>query len=128
MEYIYVGAGGIIGAVARYGLSKWVDRRWQGKSRLATFFINISGSFILGIMFIIFSNTDSNLIHLKNLTTMGILGAYTTYSTFTYELISLVEDGKTNVAVKYFFASIIIGLIAAFLGMFCADLLYVVDL
>lgn len=123
MEYLYVGIGGIFGAMVRYGLSKWVGQRWKGDFPLATFCINITGSFILGLLFIVFSKAGSNMAALKNLTTVGFLGAFTTYSTFTHEIVNLIEDGEKSVAVKYFLASIIVGLIAAFLGMTLAEYL-----
>jgi CrcB protein len=123
VEYIYVGIGGIFGAMARYGLSKWVGQRWKGDFPLATFCINISGSFILGMLYVVFSKAGTSMGLLKNLTTTGFLGAYTTYSTFSYEIVNLVEDGEKGIAVKYFLASIIVGLIAAFLGMALAEYL-----
>ena len=123
MEYLYVGIGGVFGAMARYGLSKWVGRRWKGGFPLATFCINITGSFILGLLIIVFSKAGSDLAFLKNLTTVGFLGAYTTYSTFTYEIVTLVEAGETGIAVKYLLASVSVGLIAAFLGMTLAEYL-----
>lgn len=123
MEYLYVGIGGIFGAMTRYGLSKWVGQRWKGDFPLATFCINLTGSFILGLLFVVFSKAGSNVAFLKNLTTIGFLGAYTTYSTFTYEIVNLIEDGEKGTAVKYFLASVIVGLIAAFLGMTLAEYL-----
>lgn len=121
MEYLYIGIGGILGAMARYGLSKWIGQRWKGDFPLATFCINITGSFVLGLLFIIFSRAGSDAAYLKNLITTGFLGAYTTYSTFTYEIVNLIQDGEKSIAVKYFLASVIVGLIAAFLGMALAE-------
>ena len=121
MEYFYIGIGGVFGAMSRYGLSKWVGERWKGDFPLATFCINITGSFILGLLFIVFAKAGANMATLKNLTTVGFLGAFTTYSTFTYEIVNLIEDGERSIAVKYFLASIIVGLIAAFLGMTLAE-------
>lgn len=117
MDYLYVGIGGIFGAITRYGLSKWVGQRWRGDFPLATFCINITGSFILGMLIVAFSKAGSGAVGFKNFTTVGFLGAYTTYSTFTYEIVNLVENGERGTALKYLLASIIAGLMAAFLGM-----------
>lgn len=117
MEYIAVGLGGVLGALSRYGLSKWVGQRWPGSFPLATFWINISGSFVLGFLFIWFAKAGTNLSLLKALTTTGFLGAYTTFSTFSYEIISLFIDGEKSMAVKYFLASLVIGLVAAYAGI-----------
>ncbi len=123
MEYLYVGIGGVFGAITRYGLSKWVGQRWKGDFPLATFCINITGSFILGLLIVVFSTAGPSVTYLKDLTTAGFLGAFTTYSTFTYEIVNLIENGEKGTAVKYFLASIIVGLTAAFLGMTLAECL-----
>ncbi len=121
MEYIYVGIGGILGALSRYGLSKWVGQRWRGNFPLATFCINITGSFILGLLYVLFSRAGEGAFPLRNLTTTGFLGAYTTYSTFSFEIINLLEDGERASAALYFLASIVIGLLSAYAGISLAE-------
>ncbi|PKM82319.1 MAG: fluoride efflux transporter CrcB [Firmicutes bacterium HGW-Firmicutes-14] len=123
MEYLYIGIGGIFGAVTRYGLSKWIGQRWRGDFPLATFCINITGSFILGVLVVVFSKAGSGAAGFKNFATAGFLGAYTTYSTFAYEIVNLVENGERGTALKYLLASIIVGLMAAFLGISLAEYL-----
>lgn len=120
MDYIFVGIGGIFGALSRYSLSRWVGQRWKGYFPVATFAINITGSFTMGLLFVLFSNAGPELSNLKNLTTTGFLGAYTTYSTFSFEIISLVQDGEIITAVKYFLASLGTGLLSAYAGILLA--------
>lgn len=117
MEYVFIGLGGVFGALSRYGLSKWMARRWKGDFPLATFLINLTGSFALGVLYGLFLIAGTGNSPLKSLTTTGFLGAYTTYSTFSYEIIKLIEDGEKGTALKYFLASIVFGLGAAFLGV-----------
>ncbi|WP_418791339.1 fluoride efflux transporter CrcB [Phosphitispora sp. TUW77] len=117
MEYVYSGIGGVFGAIARYGLSKWVGRHWNRAFPLATFCINIIGSFILGILFVVFSKNGFAVTCLQDLIVTGFLGAFTTFSTFAYEIVILIEDGDKDAGMKYFIMSIIAGLAAAFLGM-----------
>lgn len=121
MEYVFVGIGGIFGALARYGLSKWVGQKWPGSFPLATFSINITGSFAMGFLLVLFSGGGTGLTYLKNLTGTGFLGAYTTYSTFSYEIINLVRDGEKGTAIKYFLASVIFGLVSAYAGIVLAE-------
>ena len=121
MEYVFVGLGGIFGALTRYGLSKWVGQRWRGDFPLATFGINVTGSFVLGLLYVLFSRGGADLAYLRNLTATGFLGAYTTYSTFSYEIINLIEDGEKGTAGIYFLASIIFGLISAYAGIVLAE-------
>lgn len=122
MEYIFVGVGGIFGAVTRYGISKWTGQKWSREFPLATFIINLTGSFFLGFLYIFFS-TNTNLLYIKDLTTIGFLGAYTTFSTFSFEIINLLEDKDKTVAITYFSLSIVLGLILAFFGMTLAEYL-----
>ncbi|MFZ3170956.1 MAG: fluoride efflux transporter CrcB [Carboxydocellales bacterium] len=117
MEYLYVGFGGVFGAISRYGLSKWVAKKWRGDFPLATFGINITGSLLLGILFILFSKSDPNLVLAQDFATTGLLGAFTTFSTFSYEIIGLLQNGEKSTAVAYFLASISLGLLAAYLGV-----------
>lgn len=117
MEYLYIGLGGIFGALSRYGLSKWVGQRWRGDFPLATFIINITGSFIMGLLYVVFSRAGIEAGFLKHLTTTGFLGAYTTYSTFSYEIIGLIENGEKSTAIMYFLASLIVGLASVYAGI-----------
>ena len=121
MEYVFVGIGGVFGALARYGLSKWVGQRWQGRFPLATFGINITGSFVLGFLYILFSKAIVDPTYVRDLAATGFLGAFTTYSTFSYEIINLVEDGERSAGVKYFLASVVIGLISAYASIVLAE-------
>lgn len=121
MEYVYIGVGGVFGALSRYAFSKWVGQRWRGDFPLATFFINITGSFIMGLLYVLFSRAGTEVGFLKNLTTTGFLGAFTTYSTFSYEIINLIEDGEKAIAVRYFLTSLIVGLLSAYAGIILAE-------
>lgn len=116
MEYFVVGVGGVFGAITRYGISKWTGQRWLGSFPLATFLINLTGSFVLGFLYTFFSSR-TDLLLIKDLTAIGFLGAYTTYSTFSFEIINLLADKNTKIAVIYFSASIVLGLALAGCGM-----------
>ncbi|ADG81459.1 fluoride efflux transporter CrcB [Thermincola potens] len=117
MEYLFVGIGGIFGAVSRYGISKWVGGRWRGDFPLATFCINITGSFMLGLLSVLFTKGGASPAWLKPIATTGFMGAYTTYSTFAFEIINLIQDGENGIAVRYLLGSVILGLLAAWLGL-----------
>ena len=117
MEYLFIGFGGVFGAISRYGFSKWVAKRWQGEFPLATLGINISGSLLLGILFVLFAKSGTHLVLAQDFAMTGLLGAFTTFSTFSYEIIGLVENGEKSTAVVYFLASISLGLLAAYLGV-----------
>lgn len=122
MDYLFVGLGGLLGALSRYSFSKWAACRWKGKFPLATFLINISGSFGLGFLYVQFLQAGSHPEFLKSLTTTGFLGAFTTYSTFSFEIVNLVREGEGPVAVSYFILSLVLGLIMCFAGIWLGQL------
>lgn len=120
MKVAVVAMGGALGAITRYGVNVVVARFWTGDFPLATFLINVSGSFILGF-FATFAAEKSTLDPLwRLLVATGFVGAYTTFSTFEYETQALTETGATAVAVANIVASVIAGFAAVQLGVLMA--------
>ena len=112
----WVSLGGVLGANARYLLDGWIAA-WLGPAfPYGTLVINVSGSMILGILYgVLEARTLSPVLRL--VVGIGFLGAYTTFSTFTYETIRLVEDGSLLRAFVYVAGSVLTGLAAVFLGL-----------
>ena len=109
---INVGLGAAIGAVIRYIITAWWKKLkidWP----LATLFINITGSFLLGILTKNFAGNSSVML----LFGIGLLGGYTTFSTFNVELISMIDEKRWGTFATYFSVSYIGGVIAAICGM-----------
>ena len=120
MKFAVVAIGGALGAVSRYGVAVLVARLWTGEFPLATFLINVSGSFILGF-FATFAAEKSTLDPLwRLLVATGFVGAYTTFSTFEYETQALAETGATMIAAANIVASVIAGFAAVQLGVVLA--------
>ncbi|RIV28581.1 fluoride efflux transporter CrcB [Alicyclobacillaceae bacterium I2511] len=119
METWFVGIGGVMGAIARYLLSKWINDKLPGHFPMATLLVNISGAFALGWLT---RASQSWLPDIARPTLLflgtGVLGAYTTFSTFSYEFTMLLESGQLRQAVTYLFTTLVIGLSAAALGLF----------
>lgn len=118
LPYVLVGLGGFLGANARYLAARWVDGFAETRFPLGTFVINISGSFLLGILGAllaqkIFRNSDAIRLALG----VGFLGAFTTFSTFEFETHALLEDGSWIVAATNVAASVFLGLLAVRLGI-----------
>jgi CrcB protein len=115
-----VGIGGFLGAIARYGVGLGVARLWSGDFPLATFLINVSGSFVLGL----FSTLAAERMPMdpawRLLVATGFVGAYTTFSTFEYETHRLVETGASSWALLNVLASVVVGLVAVRLGVVLA--------
>jgi len=112
-----VGAGGFLGAITRYLLALWIDGRVGTPFPVSTFVINVTGSFILGLLSGALEFATSVPPEVRLTLGVGFLGAYTTFSTFSYETLRLVEAGDTAIAIGYVAASVAAGFTAALLGM-----------
>lgn len=117
MLVLYIALGGAFGAVARYTLSSWIHS-WAGSDfPWGTFTINAIGSLLIGLSLHYLDATDATP-ELRALVTVGILGAFTTFSTFTYEAIVLLQEGAWARAAAYTLGSLAIGLLAAGSGLY----------
>ena len=116
-RFLAVGAGGFLGAIARYAVGLLVARFWSGEFPLATFLINVSGSFVLGFFMALSAERLGLDPAWRLLVATGFLGAYTTFSTFEYETHRLVETGSTAWAVTNLLASVLVGFVAVRLGL-----------
>ena len=115
-----IAVAGSIGALARYGLDALdglVSRRTTGGFPWGTFVVNISGSFLLGLLFTVLTEQISAPSWLRSTLTIGLLGAYTTFSTLSFESYRLVEDGAYGIAAANMVGSLAVGLLAVYLGV-----------
>jgi CrcB protein len=121
MPYLLVGAGSFVGGNARFILGRWVGTVTDSRFPLATFLINVGGSFLLGFLFGLLAtralpHSDSLRLALG----VGFCGGFTTFSTFEYETHALFEDGLWLPAVMNMFLSLVLGLLALRLGIVAA--------
>ncbi|APC07639.1 fluoride efflux transporter CrcB [Neomoorella thermoacetica] len=122
MAWIYVGCGGIAGTLARFLLSRWLGNRVRGTWPLGTLFVNLSGVFLLGLLLALPQGRLPANVTLALGT--GFVGAYTTFSTFTYETVTMIGDGEGKRALAYSLGSILGGLLLAWLGWLAAGSLF----
>lgn len=117
MRTIWIGVAGFAGAVSRYAVEGWVSSRTRGAFPWATLVVNVSGCFVLGLVFTLL--TERFLPHpaLRSALTIGFLGAYTTFSTFAFETMRLGEDGAVLLAAINVAASVIAGIAAVYAGV-----------
>ncbi|WP_010283592.1 fluoride efflux transporter CrcB [Bacillus timonensis] len=113
---ILVGVGGAVGAACRYLAGIWIGRKTGNSFPFPTFFINIMGSLLLGIL------TGLKITeHIPEwvwlMLGVGFCGAFTTFSTFGYEAIQLFLSGRSKKAYLYIVASTVICTISAFTGI-----------
>jgi CrcB protein len=116
-----VGLGAAIGGIFRLLVTQFVvARAGAGYGFYATMFINVSGSFLIGIV-IELAQTRANLSPLwRYFLATGILGGYTTFSTFSYEALSLATGGFALTAILYTLGSVVLGIGGAFGGIVTA--------
>ena len=118
LTIIVVGIGGVVGSTARWQISEWSVEHWPSSFPWGTFLINVSGSFILGLYLTIVTKRIAGRPLTRLLVATGVLGAYTTFSTFVYETVRLIQHGEPLTAVTYLVASLIAGLAACAVGIF----------
>ena len=119
-KYLAVAAGGALGAVLRYYLGGTALGRAAAPFPTATFVINVTGSFILGLFLTLVTERFHVSPHLRLAVAVGFVGAYTTFSTFEYETAKLIEDGDVTRALLNVVLSFVAGLLAVWLGIFAA--------
>lgn len=117
---LIVGCGGFIGALLRYLCSQVLGGISTGAFPLATFVINLVGSFLIGAMSVLlpaaFPNSRLPLLFVST----GILGGFTTFSTFSLETFGLIEESRYLMAGVYAFGSLAVCLVGVCLGRMIA--------
>ena len=111
---LLVAIGGALGSVLRYLTSLFVAHYFSGKFPLATFIINFTGCFLIGVFLHFSLRADEKL---KYLFVIGFCGGFTTFSTFANENLQLFQNGNYILALGYTMASVVLGIMAVWLGM-----------
>ncbi len=116
---VIIGIGGFFGAIARYGVALWIGQRWGRSFPLGTFVINVSGSFVIGLVMSLLTERFIVNPQWRLLLVVGFLGAYTTFSTFEYETGALLKDGE------WLFASlnVVLSVLAGFIALKAGEVL-----
>jgi CrcB protein len=111
-----IALGGAIGGVARYGVALALPTR-PGHFPWDTFLINVSGSLLLGLLVVLLAERFPPSRYARPFIGTGILGAYTTFSTFGIETDLLIRDGHPGIAAGYALGTLAGALIAAWIGI-----------
>lgn len=116
-----IAIGGMLGATARFKLSEALHTT-ADRFPWATFWTNVSGSFLLGFLLVVLLERFPPTRYLRPFLATGILGAYTTMSTYTVETALLFKDGHAATAMLYGLGSIVVGVLLAYAGIATARL------
>lgn len=117
LKLISIGIGGFLGAISRYLISKWATTQGESILPYGTLMANLIGSFLLGFLLTIFLEKTTTYPYLQVALTTGFLGALTTFSTFSYETITLIQDKGLLWANINIFSNLILGLICVMAGI-----------
>lgn len=112
-----VAAGGAAGSVLRYAISQWTLTRFDPAVPWHTLAVNVSGAFLLGLLMAFVGSRGASAEPWRLLLGVGLLGGYTTFSTFAFESLDLLSRHATTTAFAYALGSVVAGILAAWLGV-----------
>ena len=122
MATLVVGVGGALGAMARYWTTEWVRGLAGDAFPLGTLVVNVAGSFALGFLMVWLQSVAPSA-QARQFIAIGFLGSFTTFSTFSYEVVELTRAGEMLRAGGYTAGSVITGMAAVLLGAYLAGAL-----
>ncbi len=111
-----IGAGGFLGSVLRYGSNHLILRIFETNHPIGTFFVNILGSFIIGLVLGMFENGVAVSNNWKLFLAVGFCGGFTTFSSFALENFNFLQSQQFILSIAYMGISLILGLAAVYSG------------
>ncbi len=123
LRIFYIGIGGAVGAVSRYWLSGVTQRIFNGGFPWGTLSVNLIGSLTIGFLWGMFESVVVAQ-NVKIMIFIGLLGSFTTFSTFSLETFHLIRDGEYNLFLVNTIASFLLGIALVFAGYFISQYLF----
>ena len=117
LSFLFIAVGGAAGAVSRYVVDTWVSEQTMSSFPWGTFVVNISGSFVLGLLSAMAIDRSVLPADIRLPVLVGFVGAYTTFSTLMLETWRLVESGSNALAIANIVGSGMLGIVALVLGL-----------
>jgi CrcB protein len=121
-EMIWIGAGAVLGAWARYFLGLWAFEKWGGDFAYGTLIINITGSFVMAFILYLHYSRGFFPSNLRLFLTVGFCATYTTFSTFSWDTMKYLSEGNYKYATLNIFFSVFGCLFGTGLGLLLAKL------
>jgi fluoride exporter len=115
-KYLVVLTGAGLGGLARYVAGSWIMQKYGGRFPLGTFVINITGSFLIGVLMTLLTERWHLHSNWRLFLVVGVLGGYTTFSSFEYETYQLLLDGARWMGLLYVTGSVVVGYFGVWLG------------
>jgi len=117
LKYLMVGVGGCLGSILRFWLGSYIGNKMGTRFPYGTFVINVTGSFLVGLVFALLTVKTQWSPNWRYLIPIGFIGGYTTFSAFEYETLRTMQDGQIGLGLLYVAASVIVGFVAVWGGM-----------
>jgi fluoride exporter len=117
LKYVMVGIGGCLGSILRFWLGNYVGSKMGTRFPYGTFVINISGSFLIGLVFAFLTERSQWSPYWRYLIPIGFIGGYTTFSSFEFETLRTIQEGQFGIGLLYMTSSVVLGLAAAWGGL-----------
>ena len=125
MHWIAVAVGGAFGAVARYAISTWIFDSTSHKFPYATLSVNVLGSFVMGIFFVLILEKGLLPPEWRGVLMIGFLGAFTTFSTFSLDALGLWQNGHLFLALVYALGTVVLCLAAITVAVWLTRLMLI---
>jgi CrcB protein len=123
LKYLFVGIGGFVGSVARFWVGSYIGGKMEARFPYGTFVVNISGSFLIGLILTLMAEKTDWNPDLRYLIPIGLIGGYTTFSAFEYETFRLFQDGQLLTAALNVTLSVVIGFAGVWAGAVAARII-----
>jgi fluoride exporter len=117
LKYVMVGIGGCLGSILRFWLGNYVGSKMGTRFPYGTFVINITGSFLIGLVFAFLTERSQWSPYWRYLIPIGFIGGYTTFSSFEFETLRTIQEGQFGIGVLYMTSSVVLGLAAVWGGL-----------
>jgi CrcB protein len=115
-KYFAVGVGGFVGSIVRFWLATYIGQRMGTRFPYGTFLINVSGSFLVGVVMTILTERTHLSPTWRYLIPIGFIGGYTTFSTFEYETLRAIQDGQFTIGLLNIVLSVVLGFLMVWTG------------
>ncbi len=116
LKYLMVGVGGCVGSILRFWLGSYIGGKMGARFPYGTLVINVSGSFLVGLVFAVLTARTQWSPNWRYLIPIGFIGGYTTFSSFEYETLRTIQDGQLGLGLLYIALSVGFGFVAVWGG------------
>ena len=117
MQWLAIALGGALGSMLRFAAVSYLTPLINHRFPLGTFIVNLSGSFLIGVAYVLLVEKTSFPAEWRLFFITGIIGGYTTFSAFSLEILQLWQEGHAISAFGYACGSVVLGLLMTFIGM-----------